>query len=57
MFTSIAVVLTGVWLILLGSKSHPSMTLTLIFGIVIAVLAILDLVLYGRPYVRRGPPA
>lgn len=50
MFTSIAVVLAGAWLIIY-SQEKPSTTLTLVFGIVIVVLALIDLL---RPYVIRN---
>jgi hypothetical protein len=49
MLTSIAVVLTGVWLII-DSQSTLSTTATLIFGIVIAALAAIELI---QPYARR----
>lgn len=45
--TPIAVVLVGLWMIVEHNKL-PDHTLTLIFGIVVAVLALIDLV---RPYV------
>lgn len=49
MLTAIAVVLVGIWMILM-SQGPVSATLTLIFGIVVAVLALLDLT---RPYWHR----
>jgi hypothetical protein len=51
LLTPLAVVLAGVWLIV-QSRSTVSDTLTLIFGIVIAVLALLDAI---RPYWHRAP--
>ena len=49
MLTSLAVVLTGVYLIIV-SQEHVTSTLTLIFGLVIGILALADLVF---PYIRR----
>ena len=49
MLTSLAVLLTGIWLVL-QSQQPVNKTLTLIFGILVAVLALVDLV---RPYVHR----
>jgi multisubunit Na+/H+ antiporter MnhE subunit len=52
MLTCLAVVLVGVWLIV-SSQSRLSDTATLIFGIAVAVLALIDLL---RPYVYNRPP-
>lgn len=41
-FTQIAVLLTGVWLLLIGASVEVSNTLTLIFGIAVVVLVLLD---------------
>jgi hypothetical protein len=46
MLTSIAVILVGVWLIV-TSQQRVSSTLTLIFGILVGLLALLDLL---QPY-------
>jgi hypothetical protein len=54
MLTSIAVVLVGVWLIV-TSQQHVSSTLTLIFGIVVGLLALLDLLHGYWPAARRAP--
>lgn len=40
--TQIAVILTGVWLILIGAAAEVSDTLTLIFGIAVVALVCLD---------------
>jgi lipopolysaccharide export LptBFGC system permease protein LptF len=53
MLTALAVVLVGVYLIL-TSQSHVSSTGTLIWGIVVAALALFDLV--GGLPARRAPP-
>lgn len=42
MLTSLAVVLIGIWLIL-QSQQPVNATLTLVFGIAVAVLALVDL--------------
>ena len=49
LFTPIAVILAGVWLIIF-SRTTPSTGLTLVFGILVVVLAALDLI---RPIVVR----
>lgn len=41
-FTQIGVLLAGVWLLLVGAGAEVSDTLTLIFGIAIIVLVLLD---------------
>lgn len=41
-FTQIAVLLTGVWLLLIGASVEVSNTLTLIFGIAVVALVLLD---------------
>lgn len=41
-FTQLGVILAGVWLILIGSGTTVSDTLTLIFGIVVVLLVLLD---------------
>lgn len=51
MFTTIGVLLTGIWLIL-ESQTQVDSTLTLIFGIAVAVLAAVDL-LEGRGVLTR----
>lgn len=51
MLVALAGILTGIWLIL-DSQSHPAKILTLIFGIVIALLCLLELT---RPYWHRVP--
>lgn len=48
MFTSFAVLIAGIWLAI-DSQEAPSTTLTLIFGVVIIVLALVDLM----PVLRR----
>jgi multisubunit Na+/H+ antiporter MnhE subunit len=53
MLTCVAVLLVGVWLVV-TSQQHVSSTLTLIFGIIVGVLALADLI---RPYVWRGQSA
>lgn len=40
--TQIAVLITGVWLILLGATAEVSDTLTLIFGIAVVALVLID---------------
>lgn len=55
MLTAIAVLLAGIWLIL-QSISPVQSTLTLIFGIVIAALALVDL-LNGRVALPPRSPA
>lgn len=40
--TQLAVLLTGVWLILIGASVAISSTVTLIFGIAVVVLVLLD---------------
>lgn len=50
--TSLAVLLVGIWLVI-TSQSHVSSTGTLIFGIVVGALALVDLL---RPYVANRPP-
>lgn len=52
MLTSLAVVLVGVWLIV-SSQERVSADLTLILGIVAAILALVDLI---RPYWHRESP-
>lgn len=47
MLTSVAVVLAGAWLIIY-SQEKPSTTLTLVFGILVVVLAVIDLLLVLR---------
>jgi uncharacterized membrane protein YqgA involved in biofilm formation len=47
--TSVATVLVGVWMIVEHNKL-PDHTLSLIFGIIVGVLALVDLI---RPYVGR----
>lgn len=53
MLTCIAVLLVGIWLIL-QSISPVNATLTLVFGIVVAALALVDL-LNGRGLFAVGP--
>lgn len=54
MLTCIAVVLTGIWFVVEHNKL-PDPTLALVFGIIVGVLALIDLI---RPYAGRfGPPA
>jgi multisubunit Na+/H+ antiporter MnhE subunit len=48
--TTLAVLLVGIWLVI-TSQQHLSSTATLLFGIVVGVLALVDLL---RPYVRHG---
>lgn len=45
--TQIGVLLTGVWLLLIGAGTEVSNTLTLIFGVAVIVLVLLD-----SPFVR-----
>lgn len=52
MFTAIAMVLVGVWLIV-TSQGHVSTTVTLIFGIAATALAVLDLTRGYWPANRR----
>ena len=52
MLTALAVVLVGIWLIM-QSQQPVSSTLTLIFGIVAAALALFDLLGGSRVFVRR----
>ena len=51
-FTPIAVLLVGIWMVI-TSQSHISDTGTLIWGVVVAALALLDLL---RPVYLRQPP-
>jgi hypothetical protein len=51
MLLAIAVLLTGIW-IALTSQEPVSSGVTLIFGIVVAVLAAIELL---RPYAGRAP--
>jgi hypothetical protein len=58
--TQIAVLLAGVWLILQGAGAALSSTVTLIFGIAIVVLVLLDwspVVGVVGPRRRTAPPA
>ena len=48
MLTSLAGVLTGIWLIL-QSQHSTTTTLTLLFGIIVAVLCLVDLVRGAGP--------
>lgn len=52
--TRLAVLLAGVYLILVGATSVSS-TLTLVFGIVIVALVVLDGYGVSVPAVRRAP--
>lgn len=55
MLTSLAVVLVGIWLVI-QSQQPVSSTLTLIFGIAVAALALIDVLRgSGYPLTRRGP--
>lgn len=55
MLTSIAVVLVGIWMII-ASQGVPSSILTLLFGIISAGLALVDLIYAHRGLlVRRAP--
>jgi len=40
--TQIGVIIAGAWLILVGANSEPSTTLTLVAGIAIVVLVLID---------------
>lgn len=51
MLTALAVVLVGIWMIV-KSQGPVSNTLTLVLGIAVAVLALVDLT---RPYWHRAP--
>ncbi len=53
MFTCVAVLITGLYFIL-TSQQRLSSTLTLVVGIVVAALAVLDLL--GFSPARRGTP-
>jgi uncharacterized membrane protein YqgA involved in biofilm formation len=53
MLTSVAVLLVGIWLILQSIKPVDA-TLTLVFGIVVGALALIDL-LSGRIVLPRSP--
>lgn len=48
MLTSLAGVLTGIWLIL-QSQHSTTVTLTLLFGIIVAVLCLVDLIRGAGP--------
>lgn len=50
--TSLAMILVGIWLVVY-SQGPVSTTLTLIFGIAAAALALIDLI---RPYLGRPVP-
>lgn len=52
MLTSIAGIFTGLWLIL-QSQHSTTTTLTLLFGIIVAVLCLVDLLRDARPLIRR----
>ena len=51
--TQIAVVLAGVWLLLVGASVEVTSTLSLIFGIAIVVLVLLDSS-FVRTYRNQG---
>lgn len=40
--TQIAVILTGVWLILVGASTEITNTVTLIFGVAVVALVLID---------------
>jgi hypothetical protein len=52
--TQLAVILVGIWLIL-QSQTNVSSTLTVIFGIAVCVLALLDLMSWRTLIARRAP--
>lgn len=50
-WTQFAVILVGIWLILIGASVAISNTVTLIFGIVVVILVLMD----GRVAVPVAP--